>query len=219
LTSFAEDITAEDSGESFRDCIAELEKDKDMLQHVLNLRVEDYNLVVEGNEKLASECDKLRQWCEGLVAKLSKTRSNAWRRIEDLEARVKSAEACSVDIAAEGEKCLRDIEGDLVWELEKLHGLDVDNVWTIGALCLSALTEEPSTGDYLRWLSEEISCLPNMFSGSNENFATAAIDGALAMARDSSDLNVVRDAAAESGVNILHAGSDVWWAARTVSKK
>jgi SMC interacting uncharacterized protein involved in chromosome segregation len=114
LTSFAEDITAEDSGESFRDCIAELEKDKDMLQHVLNLRVEDYNLVVAGNEKLASECDKLRQRCEGLVAELSKTRSNAWRRIEDLEARVKSAEARSVDIAAEGEKCLRDIEGDLV---------------------------------------------------------------------------------------------------------
>jgi hypothetical protein len=40
-------------------------------------------------------------------------------------------------------------------------------------------------------LSEEISGLPDMFSGVNENFTTAAIEGALAMAGDLVDLDVV----------------------------
>jgi hypothetical protein len=62
------------------------------------------------------------------------------------------------------------------------------NIQTIEGLCSQMATEEPSAGDYLRWLSEEVSGLPNMFNGVNENFATAAIEGALAMAGDSVDL-------------------------------
>jgi hypothetical protein len=52
-------------------------------------------------------------------------------------------------------------------------------------------TEEPSVEDYLYWLSDEISSLPNMFSSVNENFVTATVEGALAMASDSIDLDVV----------------------------
>jgi hypothetical protein len=43
---------------------------------------------------------------------------------------------------------------------------------------------EPSALDYLRWLSTEISGLPGMFGGVNENFVTAAVEGALVMAGD-----------------------------------
>jgi hypothetical protein len=79
--------------------------------------------------------------------------------------------------------------------------------------------EEPSAIDYLRWLSEEVSGLPEMFSGVNENFAAVAIEGALVMAEDSVDLDAIRDAATKSGVDVLPAGPDVWRVARTVSKK
>jgi hypothetical protein len=51
--------------------------------------------------------------------------------------------------------------------------------------------KEPSAKDYICWLSEEISGLPDMFSGVNENFTTAVIEGALAMAEDSVDLAIV----------------------------
>jgi hypothetical protein len=80
-------------------------------------------------------------------------------------------------------------------------------------------TEEPSATDYLRWLPEEVLGLPEMFSGVNENFATAAIEGALAMAEDSVDLDFVRGVAAKSGVHVLPARPDVRRAARVVLKK
>jgi hypothetical protein len=50
---------------------------------------------------------------------------------------------------------------------------------------------EPSAEDYLHWMSAEITSLPNMFSGVNENFSTTMIEGALAMAGDSVDLDIV----------------------------
>jgi hypothetical protein len=58
-----------------------------------------------------------------------------------------------------------------------------------------------------------------MFSGVNENFATAAIDGALTMAGDLVDLDVVRGTATESGVDVLPTGQNVQRAAWAVSKK
>jgi hypothetical protein len=51
--------------------------------------------------------------------------------------------------------------------------------------------EVPLVEDYLCWLSDEISGLPDMLSGVNENFPTAAIEGALAMAGDSIDHDIV----------------------------
>jgi hypothetical protein len=58
-----------------------------------------------------------------------------------------------------------------------------------------------------------------MFSGMKENFATAAIEGALAMARDSVDFDGVWRVAVESGAEILPTGLDVHRATRAVSKK
>jgi hypothetical protein len=80
-------------------------------------------------------------------------------------------------------------------------------------------TEEPSVEDYLRWLSDEISGLPDMFNDVNENFATTAIEGALAMAGDLIDLDVVRGTATKGGADVLPTGSDVRRVARAVSKK
>jgi hypothetical protein len=58
-----------------------------------------------------------------------------------------------------------------------------------------------------------------MLSGVNENLATTVIEGALAMAGDLVDLDVVRGMAAESGADVLPVGHNVQRAARAVSKK
>jgi hypothetical protein len=66
---------------------------------------------------------------------------------------------------------------------------------------------------------EEVAGLPDMFCGVNENFATAAIEGALAFASDSIDLDAMQVATFEGGTYVLPAGSSVWKAARAISKK
>jgi hypothetical protein len=93
---------------------------------------------------------------------------------------------------AHSEECLRDFEVGLVRKLEEPCGLYFGNVRTIRGLCSQMPAEDPSVEDYLRWLSEEISSLPDMFSSVNENFATAAIEGALVMAKDSIDLDTIQ---------------------------
>jgi hypothetical protein len=55
--------------------------------------------------------------------------------------------------------------------------------------------------------------------GVNENLATATIEGALTMAGDSVDLDGVRNATAESGVDILLARHGIRRATWAVSKK
>jgi hypothetical protein len=133
--------------------------------------------------------------------------------------KVRSAEACSIDAAADGGKCLRDFEDGLVRKLDELRRLYVGNVQTIGGLCSLMPAEEPSVEDCLCWLLEEISGLPEMFSGVNENFATAAVEGALAMVEDSVDLDVVQGVAAESGADVLPTRHNIRRAARAVSNK
>jgi hypothetical protein len=93
------------------------------------------------------------------------------------------------------------------------------NVQTIGGLCSPVPAEEPYIEDYLRWLSDEVSGLPSMFSSVNENFASSAIEGALAMAEDLVDLNVVDNDAGEGGADVLPAGPAVRRATQAVSKK
>jgi hypothetical protein len=58
-----------------------------------------------------------------------------------------------------------------------------------------------------------------MFIGVNENSTTAAIEGALTMAGDSVDLDVMRSTAAKCGTDVLPTGPDVRRAAWAVSKK
>jgi hypothetical protein len=64
-----------------------------------------------------------------------------------------------------------------------------------------------------------VSGLSDVFNGVNENFATAAIQGALALAGNSVDPEAVRAAAFEADVNILPAASGIRKAVRAVSKK
>jgi hypothetical protein len=97
--------------------------------------------------------------------------SRAKKQIVDLEAKVKSAEA--------SEKRLQDFKDELVCDLAELHMLYVRNALAIRGLCSPMPEGEPSSADYLRWLSTEISSLLDMFGGVNENFATTAIKGAL----------------------------------------
>jgi hypothetical protein len=180
---------------------------------------DDYNIVVAGCRRLASERDQLKLWCESLQAEMAQNCSYAEKHIANLEASVKSADACSVEIAAESEKNLRDFESELVRKLEGLHEMYADKVQIIGGLCSPISMEEPSVEDCLNWLSEEVASLPDMFCGVNEIFATAAIEGALVLAGDSVDLEAVWVVASEGGADILPAGSSVRKAARAVSKK
>jgi hypothetical protein len=219
LTRAVETIITEDDGASLQRRIVELDEVTGTLHRAMDNSTKDYNLVVAGNKKLGSQQDQLKHHCENLQAELAQVRSDTEKQVADLEARVKSAEARSIDAAAEGEKNLRDFKDGLVRKLEELGQLYADNVRTIEGLCSLMSVEEPSAEDYLRWLLEEAFGLPDMFSGVNENFATAMIEGALAMAGDSVDLDVVRVTASESGANVLPARPDVRRAVRAVSKK
>jgi hypothetical protein len=105
--------------------------------------------------------------------------------------KVRSTEACSIDAATDSTKRLMDFEDSLVRKLEEVRRLYADNIQTIGGLCSPMPAEDPSADDYLRWLSGEVSGLPVMFSGINEKFTSATIEGAFAMAGDSIDPNIV----------------------------
>jgi hypothetical protein len=102
---------------------------------------------------------------------------------------------------------LRDFESELVRKLEELHEMYADKVQIIGGLHSPISMEKASVKDY--WLSEEMSSLPDMFCGMNENFATAAIEGALVLAGDSVDLEAVWVAASEGIADVMPAGSGV----------
>jgi hypothetical protein len=69
---------------------------------------------IDGNKSLLDEHNDFRYRCEDFQAELAGVCSNAEKRTADLESRVKSAEAHSTDIAAAGEKQLRDFEGGLI---------------------------------------------------------------------------------------------------------
>jgi hypothetical protein len=67
---------------------------------------------------------------------------------------------------------------------------------------------EPSAMDYIRWMSVEVTGLPEMFAGVNENFVSAMVEGTLVMAGDSIDLAALWTMAADSGADILSVGRD-----------
>jgi hypothetical protein len=120
-----------------------------------------------GNKNLASERNELKSRCEGLQADLAEVHSDAEKRVVILEAKVRSIEAHNIDVVSTGKKRLREFEGGLVQKLEELHGLYSSNVQIIGGLCSPMPAEEPSIEDYLCWLSDKISGLPNVFSSVN----------------------------------------------------
>jgi hypothetical protein len=181
--------------------------------------VEDYHLPMEGNKSLLVVCNDFRYHCEGLKVELAEVRSDAEKRIADLEVKVKFAEAHIIDVAAADEKRLRDLEGGLIRDLSELRTLYVHNTQTIGGLCSPMPEGKPSVVDYLQRLSVEISSLLDMFGGVKENFVTAAVEGALILAGDSVDLNALQSAATKSGADVLPTECDVRRAAWVVSKK
>jgi hypothetical protein len=233
LTKVAETIITEDSGSSLYKRIIELEAENSqlkaattesteaisMLRGTVNARIKDYVLLLDGNKSLVAECDDFRYHCEDLQAEFAEVHSNAEKRTINLESKVKSAKAHSVEVAATDEKWLRDFEGGLVRDLEELRELYVCNAQTIGGLCSLMPEGEPLAIDYPHWLSAEISSLPDMFGGVNDNFVTAAIEGALVMAGDSVDLNALQSVVIESGAYILPAKHNVWRAMLAMSKK
>jgi hypothetical protein len=120
LTRAAETIITEDDGASLQRRIVELDEVTGTLHRAMDNSTKDYNLVVAGNKKLGSQQDQLKHHCENLQAELAQVRSDTEKQVADLEARVKSAEARSIDAAAKGEKKLRDFEDGLVRKLEEL---------------------------------------------------------------------------------------------------
>jgi hypothetical protein len=136
-------------------------------------------MVVAGSRKLASEREQLKLQCESLQAEMAQNRSDAEKHIADLEARVKSANACSVEIAAESEKNLRDFESEFVQKLEGLREMYADNIQIIGGLCSPISMEEPSVEHYLNYLSEEVAALLDMFCGVNKFLPLLRLKGLL----------------------------------------
>jgi hypothetical protein len=181
--------------------------------------VDDYNLLLEGNKTLLAERNDFHYRCDDLKVELEEARSDAQKKIVDLEVRVRAVEAHSVDVAAAGEKRLRDFEGEIIQDLVELRALYARNAQNIGGLCSPMPEGEPSAVDYLHRLSMEISGFSGMFGGINENFVTAVVDSALVMAGDSVDLYALQSVAAESGLDILAAECGVRRAARAMSKK
>jgi hypothetical protein len=56
------------------------------------------------------------------------SRSDTEKCVYDLEVKVKFAEACGVEISAEGEKFFGDFRSVLVQQLERLHKMYADKV-------------------------------------------------------------------------------------------
>jgi hypothetical protein len=223
LTKVVETIIAEDRGASLRKPIAELEAENSqqkatavesietivMLQCSVDAGIEDYNLLVEGNNSLLDKRDELHCHYDDLKTELVKVCSSPKESVADLEATIRSTETHSVHVAAAGEKCLRDFQIGLVKNLVELQALYVRNTQSIRGLCSPILEGEPSDGDYLHWLSSELNDLAVMFSGVNENFIFPAIESALVIVGDSVDLGALQTAAADIGADILPTEWDV----------
>jgi hypothetical protein len=93
------------------------------------------------------------------------------------------------------------------------------NVQSIIGLCSPMPEGENTVADYVRWLAMEVNSLPEVFFGVNENFASAAVEGALAMARDSVDLADLQASAAVSRADELPGGRDIRKTTRTTERK
>jgi hypothetical protein len=106
-----------------------------VLERSLAHAIEDYNLLMAGNESMLAERNELCYRTEDLESELEKVRVDAAENIAALEAKLKSAELHSVDVAADGEKHLKGLERELINDLKKLHALYVHNVQSIRGLC------------------------------------------------------------------------------------
>jgi hypothetical protein len=97
--------------------------------------LEDYELLMNGNKSLLAEHDALHERSEDLESELMKARASAAEDIAAFEARIKSAEAHAVDVAAAGEKNFGDFEKELIKDLVELYVLYEHNIQSIRGLC------------------------------------------------------------------------------------
>jgi hypothetical protein len=171
--------------------------------------VDDYNLLMAGNECMLAEHIELRYRTEDLESEQAKARAEA---VENIEAHI-------VDVAADGGKQFWDFEKQLVKDLEMLQALYVCNVQSIGGLYSLMAESEPSAAVYLRWLSTELTGLPEMIAGVKENFISVAVEGTLVMVGSSVYLGALHTVAVDSRTNILPVEKDVRRAAHAISKK
>jgi hypothetical protein len=73
---------------------------------------EGYSLLLEGNKSLLAERIDFRCRCEDLWVELVEVRCDAKKRIADLEAKVKFAEANSIDVPVADEKHLKGFDDE-----------------------------------------------------------------------------------------------------------
>jgi hypothetical protein len=97
-----EKILAEDTGESLQKHVAELEAENSRLttvvaesseiiaklQRSLDNGVEDYNLLMVGNESLLAECNDLLPHAEDLESELGKVRATATADVAVLDTKI-----------------------------------------------------------------------------------------------------------------------------------
>jgi hypothetical protein len=181
--------------------------------------LEDYELLMKGNRSLLAECDALHDRAKDLESELTKAHASAIENIAALEARIRSAEVHTVDVAAAGEKCFGDFEKQLIMDLVELRVLYECNFQSIGGMCSPMPENEPSVVDYIRWISAEVNGLPEVFAGMNKNFVSAMVRGHSRDGRGSIDLAALHASTADSGANILPVERDVRRAACAVLQK
>jgi hypothetical protein len=111
--------------------------------------IKDYDPLLEGNKSQLDERDDFHYHCEDLQVDLAEVCSDAMKRTIDLEAKLESVEAHSVDVAAASERRLMDFEDELIHDLVKLRSLYVRNAQAIGGLRSPMPSDKPSATDYL----------------------------------------------------------------------
>jgi hypothetical protein len=73
------------------------------MQRSLDNGVEDYNLLMAGNESKLAECNDLRHHTEDVESELAKVCAATAMDVATLETKIVSTEAHSMDLAAAGE--------------------------------------------------------------------------------------------------------------------
>jgi hypothetical protein len=150
--------------------------------------VEDYNLLVAGNEILLAEGNDLCNHSKDLESELANIHAVTAADVVALGTKIKSVEAHCMDVATAGEKHLKDFEDEVIEDLAGLRKLYMRNINHIRGLCSPMPEGEPLAMDYIRWLSAEVTGLPETFAGVNENFIFVAVEGTLMMAGGFVDL-------------------------------
>jgi SMC interacting uncharacterized protein involved in chromosome segregation len=120
LTKAVEKIVIEDDSGKLRQRVTELKSEKRKLKAAAVEASEDYEVLQLVNVSLLDERNESRYKCEDLEAELKKVRSDSTATITALKSKVKSAETHSAKVAAASDRCLNDIETNLIKDLAGL---------------------------------------------------------------------------------------------------